>query len=277
MLVTFSELKTLIGEAHLYGGLDDIKPGDSLQAGDKQYFVVKVYEGSEFVTRHAVAFNDEEDVEIWPSWKFEGTRYVRTPIKAGDSFQTTGMNGADGMYYGWFRCSQLTLRVNINPMSAFGGLPVTKKDITFLHVVSFIDGEEDMFDEWLAQENAGKYAAHNGFYVDLARVKFVKGRQPESMGDLSGFRKPDIIAYVVSSNGPLTRMQVLRQVATIQGAPYIPTSNTQYFNNLQKLGLQRVVQDGKKVYVTTPDGERMAQRVRDRIGDQPAIDVREDE
>lgn len=296
MLVTLSELKVLINEAFGNDTLSALKPNDTLTYGDKQYLVVKAYGKPKLVTRHAMAFgSDDEEVEIWsdeeyrktqfkkyhadpskfvitqPAWRIPGDPLVRVSPKT--MRKTSQMVGRE---FGSFRYEERYVRVNKNTMSAFGGLPVKKSDLIDLRIVAFMDGDDDMFDEWLAQQRA-KPHMDQPTYVNLDDVKYTDGLPQEAMADLGDFKKPDIIAYVVSLNGPLSRSQILKQVATIQGLPYIPTSNTSYFKDLQRIGLQKTQGEGKKqTYVTTPEGERMAKRVVAAIGKQPAIDVREE-
>lgn len=296
MLVTVVELRALITEAFDNDLLSAIKANDTLTVDNKQYLVVKAYGKPKFITRHAMAFGmDDDDVEIWsdeeyqktqfkkyhadpskfvivrPAWPLPGDPLVRWSSKT--MKRTSQMIGRE---FGSFRYEERCVRVNKNVMSSFGGLPVRKKDLIDLRVVAFVDGDDDMFDEWLAQE-AVKTHMDQSTYVNVNDVKYTGGLALEPMADLGDFKKPDIIAYVVSLNGPLTRKQILKQVATIQGLPYIPTSNTSYFRDLQAIGLQRAQSEGRKqAYTTTPDGDRMAKRVIDAIGEQPAIDVRED-
>lgn len=290
MLVTLSELKTLITEAIHNDLLSALKANDELSVFGERFLIVKVYGNPKLFTRHALDFDD--DVEIWTDDEYNKTQFTqlrdnkfqitrpayynsdaRSRFSPKTNTRTTKMIGEN---LGSFRYAERYVRVNKNVMSAFGGLPVRKNDLIDLRVVAFMDGDDDMFDEWLAQEDV-KTHMDQSRYINLADVKYTGGIAIEPLADLGNFKKPDVIAYVVSLNGPLTRSQILKQVAMIQGLPYIPTSNTSYFRDLQAIGLQRTQGErGKQMYVTTSDGERMAKKVIDAIGEQPAIDVRED-
>jgi len=93
------------------------------------------------------------------------------------------------------------------------------------------------------------------------------------------FTKTDLIAYVVKVNGErkLTRKAILEKVAALEGKPWIPTSNTDYFMNVPSrpdIEGHVLYQAGRGphraiLYGLGPEGERRAEAVIAQIGSDP--------
>lgn len=50
--------------------------------------------------------------------------------------------------------------------------------------------------------------------------------------DIGDLTKLDLIAYVIAVHGPSMREDIMRRVAALESLPWIPTSNTEYFLNV---------------------------------------------
>lgn len=98
------------------------------------------------------------------------------------------------------------------------------------------------------------------------------------LADIVGFTKRDLIAYVVQVNGEgtLSRDPIMKKVAALEGKPWVPTSNTDYFMNveakanakgtLRKAGKAKY---GRILYGLGADGRKRAAKVLARLGPDP--------
>lgn len=116
------------------------------------------------------------------------------------------------------------------------------------------------------------------FFYD--ECTFTRPATPKSYTQ-KGLTKPMIMAYVVAVNGPMTRLELMKQVAFIEGKPFIPTSNVSYFSKTgmytapgvveQKI-LQPMGKNGNAiVYTFGTVGLELANKVIEKIGKEPAL------
>jgi len=105
--------------------------------------------------------------------------------------------------------------------------------------------------------------------------------------DLKGIAKLDLIAYLIKVHGPSMKDELLRMAAAIEGSPWVPTSNQEYFSNTQDSGKRgflgrartaTLVHAGKlgrkTLYGIGPDGEERASKVLARLGHGPALQAK---
>lgn len=58
-------------------------------------------------------------------------------------------------------------------------------------------------------------------------------RKPHALRkfNVKGLTKKDVMAYLLLVNGPMVRLELMRQVARVEGKVFVPTSNSDYFSN----------------------------------------------
>ena len=101
---------------------------------------------------------------------------------------------------------------------------------------------------------------------------FVGMGQPLSPGAgkaAASLKKVELICYVLAVRGACTRDELLEHVAWLEGKPWVPTSNHEYFQS--KVWF---VQDGKRgrtnLYKLSSKGKVVGERVRRELGDAAA-------
>lgn len=132
----------------------------------------------------------------------------------------------------------------------------------------------------LGHSNRFEFKGDQSYFIfNVNDVKIVsKGSPPVPQADVTKFNKTHLICYVLFVNGTLREDQTLEKVAALEGKPYIPGSNHDYFYTSPYYlftGKRDVVSDGyvEKIgkgknasYVVTPKGIAVAKRVIDAIG-----------
>ncbi len=115
--------------------------------------------------------------------------------------------------------------------------------------------------------------------IDVDRSLVGQGYIKPPLAKVDGARKIDLICYVIDVVGPLLRDDVLRKVAAIEGKPWVPTSNHEYFQNVAPDGerygeLTKAGKLGRKqLYGLNKAGRELAKPLRRLIGDAFAEDA----
>lgn len=142
-----------------------------------------------------------------------------------------------------------------------------------LNVCKLAHGNVDKYHAWLEKTN---------WHVDLSLVAVGEADPiiqliPEKLLKFHKFTKSDLIAYVVKVHGVIGRDDIMRMVAALEGLPWIPTSNSDYFGTTKNNSLVGTVllEAGKRgrrnVYRLGPPGEERAKRVMTIVGEAPAL------
>lgn len=243
--------------------LEDIKPGYIVLAGEKQFKVTKVG-----------GIETERSVVIDTGWGVheQSENYLGDKkLKPGDGFTAIEEFRAQvkGTYYGFVE--HVSLEVD--------GIPTWHSGVGRLDA-----GDRHHYTLWqLLSGDAEAWKALNDdpddFHVDVECAFVMPGSlvKPPTP-NLKGIVKMDLMAYVVAVNGPMVRDDIMRQVAAIEGKPWIPTSNKGYFTgeNGPSVTCRKIILEDGKVgrkirYVLGPEGEKRAKKVIDQIGTSPAV------
>ncbi len=137
-------------------------------------------------------------------------------------------------------------------------------------VCTFAHGDREQYHNWIEKSN---------WYLDLALTAVGESDPiiqliPEKLLKLHKLTKQDLMAYVVKVHGYLVRDDIMRMVAALEGLPWVPTSNTEYFQAFMndKATLWSNKKKGqKKLYTLGEAGEKRATRVLAVIGEAPAL------
>ena len=138
-----------------------------------------------------------------------------------------------------------------------------------LTLVCFLDGDEAAY----------KALPNYGYEVEMEFAVVVPAQVGlQKLADVTGFTKRDLIAYVIQVNGEgkLGRDPIMKKVAALEGKPWVPTSNTDYFLGVQSepdtKGTLRKAAKGKHgriLYGLGADGRARAAKVLARLGEEP--------
>jgi len=107
-------------------------------------------------------------------------------------------------------------------------------------------------------------------------VEIIERAPERAVVDISGFTKSDLICYVLSVRGPMRKDDVLKVVAFLEDKPYKQGSNVTYFSQAGMVGdtIDNVgIAPGTRnaaLYDVTDKGRAIGERVRGRLGDEPA-------
>lgn len=98
------------------------------------------------------------------------------------------------------------------------------KDLTLRR---FISGNAEGWVKWMKEE--GKW----GYVIDVTYAAVGEGEPIKKLGGdyLKDITKLDLIAYLIAVHGLSLKDDLLRMTAAIEGNPWIPTSNQEYFSN----------------------------------------------
>jgi hypothetical protein len=153
------------------------------------------------------------------------------------------------------------------------------KDLTLRR---FVSGDAETWETWMREQ--GKWSR----IVDMTYAAVCQGEPLKKLAnDLKGISKLGLIAYLIKVHGPSLKDDLLRMTAAIEGQPWIPTSNQEYFSNTQSvekrgfLGKKRtptLVLSGKlgrkTLYGISDEGEERAKKVLARLGEGPAREAK---
>jgi hypothetical protein len=239
---------------------ENVKAGDIVFFGDERFQVFKANKKSK-IERIAVI---DTGNGVYPADEFtfrQATKNFDEP-KPGSKFKYVD-SGFTGTFHGF--CMMASRSVKTVPALFSGGeLAVNKYRDRSL--ICFLDGNEEaykMLPDW-------------GSEVEMLYAVVVHAeRSLPKPADIMGFTKRDLIAYVVHVNGEgkLTRNPIMKKVAELEGKPWIPTSNTDYFMRLEdkptakgtiyKAGKAKY---GRILYGLGAEGRNRAAKVLARIG-----------
>ncbi len=146
-------------------------------------------------------------------------------------------------------------------------------------LIRFKSGDPDAWVEHAQQ------ACKWGHTLDVTYAAVGEGEPITKLaGDLKGITKLDLIAYVIKVHGPSFKDDILRMVAALEGGPWVPTSNQEYFQNVKESSSKHryltsnteatMVAAGKvgrkKLFGLGAAGENRAAMVLARLGEGPA-------
>lgn len=139
-----------------------------------------------------------------------------------------------------------------------------------LQVCQFTHGDQEAYQSWLEV---------NRWAVDLGMVAVGEGTPitqhiPDEILTKHKFVKQDLMAYVIKVHGPMLRDDIMRMVAALEGMPWVPTSNTEYFQafkNKEATLYAFKKQGQKKLYTLGVQGHDRADRVLQVVGEGPAL------
>lgn len=242
---------------------DKVNDGDIIFFGEERLQVFKANKKSR-VERLAVCSSGNG---VYSMDAFEFRRQTRdfAEPKPGDKFKYSG-NGWSGTFHGFV--TMATRNVKTVPVLFSGGeLPVDKYRDMCLYC--FLDGDLEAF----------KSLPDYGREIDMEFAVVVPAQVTlPKLADVKGFTKRDLIAYVVHVNGEgkLSRDPIMKKVAALEGKPWIPTSNTDYFMGVEAKadanGTLRKAAKGKYgriLYGLGADGRERAAKVLARLGEEP--------
>lgn len=135
-----------------------------------------------------------------------------------------------------------------------------------LDICKFAHGDQEAYQDWVSK---GRW------HIDVNCVAVGDGTPIPELIDCKRhrFTKPDLMAYAILVNGPLTRDEIMRKAAALEGLPWIPTSNTEYFATRGECVGTVLVEAGKrgqkKLYTLGQEGKERANRVLVTVGEGP--------
>ncbi len=242
---------------------DNVKDGDIIFFGDDRYQVFKANKKSR-VERRAV-IDTGHGVHSVDAFQFRSATSGFAEPQPGGKFKYAS-NGLTGKFLGFVTMASRSVKTV--PMLFSGGeLSVDKyRDIS---LICFLEGNEEAYK---ALSDYGREVEMEFAVVVPAQVTLKRS------ADTKGFTKRDLIAYVVHVNGEakLTRDPIMKKVAQLEGKPWVPTSNTDYFmgvedrvdakGTLRKAGKGKY---GRILYGLGADGKERASKVLARLGPEP--------
>lgn len=241
--------------------IDNLKPGDIVFYGDQQLQVLKPH--AEVETHRLAVYSDGSTVRSMDQQDFR-RRCHPLDVKAGGQFDF-----ANGMKFTYLGTITTRERVARTMPVLFGGgeLPIDKyRELRFRCLV---DGDGDVY--------ARLHDDLHGYVIDLTYSAVVPAQlaMPD-LGDVSGFTRADLIAYVVLVNGEgkLSRDQIMEKVAALERKPWIRTSNSNYFKGVTEddKGTIRHAAKGPRgriLYGLGDEGFKRAAKVVARLGEVP--------
>jgi len=242
---------------------DKVNEGDIIFFGDERFQVFKANKKSK-VERLAVVSNSNGAYGL-DAFQFRSqTRDFAEP-KPGDKFKYRE-NGWSGVFHGYITVARRNVKT-VPVLFSGGELPVDKYRDMFLHCI--LDGDVEAY----------KMLPRYGREIDMEFAVIVPAQCGlPKLADVKGFTKRDLIAYVIQVNGEgkLARDPIMKKVAALEGKPWIPTSNTDYFksvdDNPHAAGTLRKAAKGKYgriLYGLGAEGRNRAAKVLARLGEEP--------
>jgi hypothetical protein len=242
---------------------DNVNPGDIIFFGDEHFQVFKANKKSK-IERLAVLRSGHEVHGVSEFTFRSATKGFADPTP-GSKFKYV-TSGFTGTFHGFV--TMATRSVKTVPVLFSGGeLPVDK--YRYKTLICFLEGNED------AYKMLSDYDPYD-FEVEMSFAIVVHAQCGlRKSADTTGFNKRDFIAYVVSVNGEgkLTRDSIMKKVAQLEGKPWVPTSNTDYFlgvsadidakATLRKAGKGKY---GRILYGLGVEGRNRAAKVLARLG-----------
>jgi len=239
---------------------DKVNDGDIIFFGDQQFQVFKANKKAK-IERLAVV-NTGHGVHSVDAFQFRKETSNFAEPKPGDKFKYRD-NGWSGVFHGFVTMARRNVKT-VPVLFSGGELPVDKyRDMS---LYCFLDGDRaafDMLPEYGSEVDM-EFAAVVPAQVSLPKV-----------ADVTGFTKRDLIAYVVHVNGEgkLSRDPIMKKVAALEGKPWVPTSNTDYFLNVEakpdaKGTLRKAAKGkyGRILYGLGANGRERAAKVIARLG-----------
>lgn len=239
---------------------DKVNDGDIIFFGEERVQVFKANKKSK-VERLAVCSSGNG---VYSMDAFEFRRQTRdfTEPKPGDKFKYHS-NGWSGMFHGFVTMASRNVKT-VPVLFSGGELPVDKYRDMFLYC--FLDGDLEAF----------KALPDYSCEIDLEFAVIVPAQVGlPKIADIKGFTKRDLIAYVVHVNGEgkLSRDPIMKKVAALEGKPWVPTSNTDYFMGVEdkpnaKGTLRKAAKGkyGRILYGLGENGRERAAKVLARLG-----------
>lgn len=241
---------------------DKVNDGDIIFYGDERFQVFKANKKSK-IERLAVCSNGNG---IYSTAAHEFRQLTDSAeLKPGDRFKYYSGYWS-GTFHGFV--TMATRNVKTVPVLFSGGeLPVDK--YLDMRLYCFLDGELEAFN---ALPDYRREVDMEFAVIVPAQVTLPK------LADVTSFTKRDLIAYVIHVNGEgkLSRDPIMKKVAALEGKPWVPTSNTDYFLGVQSepnaKGTLRKAAKGKHgriLYGLGADGRARAAKVLARLGEEP--------
>lgn len=174
---------------------------------------------------------------------------------------------------GIIKTDSVNLRT-VPPGFTGGMLPIS--DYGSVEVHRLVSGSQEAYHRWLHGEDKW-----NGYQraVDLSLIATGEGTPitqhiSDEILNEHRFVKEDLMAYVVKVNGPQIRDDIMRSVAALEGMPWIPTSNTEYFSRFKDKHstlFSKEKRGQKKIWTLGGPGHDRADRVLAVVGEGPAL------
>lgn len=253
LTLTVRNLRALIVEAFTKKHKSSITPGTIIKHGDKTTEIVLVK-------------NEEPEVE-YALYKNKLTGKVELDNVVHENYPQNRLTGP------WvrilsksFKMTTTRARYKTENLNVIGWCDLHR----------FVSGDKQIYDDFITKE-VFSYATN----IDLSSPNTHIELAPVEKDMLSGhkFTKAQLMAYLCALNGPLDSATLLKNVARLQGKPYIPTSNKSYFaptsgmfgHNASSVVVQGILQQvGKEnkrmMYNCTGKGMVLAAQVIEKIG-----------
>jgi len=139
------------------------------------------------------------------------------------------------------------------------------KDVIEYTFCKFISGKRELLQCFI----------NDNFYHDIDELEFIKA-EPDArltaVANLKGITKSHIFAYLIRVNKrALTRKELLKATAMIEGKPYLPASNVSYFsgpgNIIDKKILKVAGKKGRALAYTLGEmGNAYSEKALERLG-----------
>ena len=250
---------------------DKVKDGDIIFFGDERVQIFRADKKSkvEHLAVVSIASSNSSNSSILPhtldAFQFRSQTRDFPDLKPGDKFKYSG-NGWSGVFHGFITMARRNVKT-VPVLFSGGELPVDKYRVMFLYC--FLEGDEAAY----------KMIPYYGREIDMEFAVIVPAQVGlPKLADTNGFTKRDFSAYVVHVNGEgkLSRAPIMKKVAELEGKPWIPTSNTDYFlrveDSPQAAGTLRKAAKGKYgriLYGLGVNGRMRAAKVLARLGEEP--------
>lgn len=215
--------------------LNDIGPGTIVIAGDTHFKVYKVDSKARMSTM--VKYKDQYGTHF-----SENSRWIQ-------SYEIQGQFEV--------------VRMDVKSVPTTWNGAAKSSDCKYNTITLFVDGDQEAYQDWLKAESKWRGVVD----VKCAMVS-VDPDAPKPIGNLKGFNKMDMICAVIMAHGPSTRDDILRRVATMEGKPWVVSSNHEYFGGNRQGAIEDYAKGprNKKLYCCTVDGLRRGAAVIDRFG-----------
>jgi hypothetical protein len=242
---------------------DKVNDGDIIFFGEERLQVFKANKKSK-VQRLAVV-SDGPSVYGLDAFQFRNETRDFAEANPGDRFKYRS-SGWSGVFHGFVTTARRSVKT-VPVLFSGGELSVDKyRD---MHLFCFLDGDLEAY----------KKLPRYGREIDMEFAVVVPAQVTlPKLADVKGFTKRDLIAYVVHVNGEgkLSRDPIMKKVAALEGKPWIPTSNTDYFMGVEakadaKGTLRKAAKGkyGRILYGLGANGRERAAKVLARLGEEP--------